>query len=407
MIHPPPAETAEPESLTQEVWVDLLNKQSPFSEHLAGWVVRSVAAGIIFLVFLIFVFLAKESFPVAMGQVTTARGGSSLPVEDALKLPPDQLAAYLGQAPDAVAALDGEMRKALVELRNKELQATPNPDTLVNAASWENLLLPYAWNGQKESSFIWQPNSVAPKFNIVPLLLGSLKISLVAILVAVPLSIAAAIYVALLARSWVREWIKPVIELLAGFPTVVLGFFGLLVAASVLQNTMGYEFRLNAFIAGLVTALAIIPVVFTIAEDALAAVPHSHRFAAYALGASKWHSAIHVITPVALPGIFAAALLGFSRALGETMIALMVSGNASVMGWSLFDSARTIPATIGAELAEAPVGGIHYEVLFLIGLILFLICFFINAAGDWVILRLKQWLEGVASAEQYNLTSDE
>ena len=181
--------------------------------------------------------------------------------------------------------------------------------------------------------------------------MGSCKTTLVALLFAAPLALAAALYVSQLAPSGLREWLKPMIELLAGVPSVVLGFFALMVMASVLQGWFGYPSRLNAFVAGLALGLASVPVIFSIAEDALSSVPRSYLEGALALGASRWEAAWQVVVPAAAPGVFAALVLGFGRAIGETMVVLMASGNASIMSASLLDSTRTLTATIAAELA--------------------------------------------------------
>src|SRR6185295_188511 len=162
----------------------------------------------------------------------------------------------------------------------------------------------------------------------------------------------AAIYISQLARPRVRETAKPIIELLAGIPSVVLGFFGLIVMATVIQKISGSHSRLNALCAGIALGFAVIPVVFSIAEDALTSVPRSYVQAALALGASRWKAAVQVVLPAALPGVFAAVLLGFGRAVGETMIVLMASGNASIVSPSLLDSTRTITATIANEMGE-------------------------------------------------------
>jgi phosphate transport system permease protein len=184
--------------------------------------------------------------------------------------------------------------------------------------------------------------------------------------------------------------------MLAGIPSVVLGFFALIVLATVLQQVFGYQSRLNAFVAGIALGFAIIPVVFSISEDALTSVPRSYTQAALALGASKWQAAWKVVLPAAIPGVFAAVVLGFGRAIGETMIVLMASGNASIVSWNIFESTRTITATIAAELAETVVGGIHYRVLFLLGTLLFAVTFLSNLVADLVIHRLKARLEGKA-----------
>jgi phosphate transport system permease protein len=208
------------------------------------------------------------------------------------------------------------------------------------------------------------------------------------------MALGAAVYVSQLARPRVREIAKPVIELLAGIPSVVLGFFALIVMATVLQWVFGYPSRLNALCAGIALGISVIPVVFSIAEDALTSVPRSYLQAALALGASKWKAAAQVVLPAALPGVFAAIALGFGRAIGETMIVLMASGNASIVSWSMLDSTRTITATIAAELGEVVFGSPHYRILFLIGVMLFIVTFLTNLTADIVMHRLKLKLEG-------------
>jgi phosphate transport system permease protein len=256
------------------------------------------------------------------------------------------------------------------------------------------MLAPYQWTGYDKPEYIWQPVSSIKKFNIVPLLVGSLKITLVALLFSVPMSLAAAIYVSQLCPPKLRETIKPCVELLSGIPSVVMGFFALMVMAGVLQSVFHYQSRLNAFVGGIALGLAVIPVVFSIAEDALTSVPRSYVQAALALGSSKWQAAWQVVVPAALPGIFAAIVLGFGRAVGETMIVLMASGNASIMSWNLLDSTRTITATIAAELGETVFQSAHYRILFVIGVLLFIVTFLSNLAGELIMHRLKGRLEG-------------
>lgn len=234
------------------------------------------------------------------------------------------------------------------------------------------------------------------KYNVIPLLIGSLKATLVALLFAVPLALGAALYVSQLAGPKAKEWLKPGIEMLAGIPSVVLGFFALLVMASVLQSVFGYESRLNAFVAGIALGLAVIPVVFSIAEDALTSVPRSYVQGALALGSTPWQATWKIVLPAAIPGVFAAVVLGFGRAIGETMVVLMASGNASIVSASLFDSTRTMTATIAAELAETVFGEHHYRMLFLLGAVLFAVTFVSNLAADQIIHRLKRRLEGRA-----------
>src|SRR5262249_17524195 len=231
-----------------------------------------------------------------------------------------------------------------------------------------------------------------PKFGIWPLILGTLKVTIVAMLVAVPLGVGAALYVAEYARPRVREILKPSVELLAGIPSVVLGFFALIVMATWFQNALRLESRLNALVSGVALAFAVIPVIFTLAEEALRAVPRSYVEASTALGAARWQTTLRVVLPAASPGIAAGVALGLGRAVGETMIVLMASGNAAIVSASFADSARTIAATIAAELAEVVFGGAHYTVLFFLGTLLFLTTFCINSLGDWAIRRMKRRL---------------
>ena len=248
------------------------------------------------------------------------------------------------------------------------------------------------WTGYDSAEHIWQPVSDVPKYGVWPLVLGTVKVSLVAMLVAVPLGVGAAIYVSQYASRRTREIVKPVIELLAGIPSVVLGFFALMVMASWFQGWFGLESRLNSLVAGVALSFAIIPLIFTISEEALGAVPRSYVEASTALGAARWQTIVRVLVPAASPGIAAAVALGLGRAVGETMIVLMASGNAAIMSPSFAESVRTLSATIAAELAEVVFGGAHYTVLFFLGTLLFLVTFGINTAGDWAIRRMKRKL---------------
>jgi phosphate transport system permease protein len=228
----------------------------------------------------------------------------------------------------------------------------------------------------------WMPVSNNPQYGILPLVVGSLKVTLLSILIAAPIAILAALFTASFAPRWAKEFLKPAIEILAGFPSVVIGFFALVVLATALQNIFGYQYRLNAFVGGIAMSLAVIPIVYTVAEDALTAVPRYMSEASLALGASKWQTALFVTLPAATPGVFAAVLLGFGRAFGETMIVLMATGNAALLSASLTEPVRTMSATIGAEMAEVVFGDTHYTVLFLLGSILFVFTFLLNAVAE-------------------------
>lgn len=242
--------------------------------------------------------------------------------------------------------------------------------------------------------YVWQPVSQVPKYSLLPLLLGTLKVTLVAMLFAAPLAILAAVYTTEFAPRWLREGIKPIVELLAGIPSVVLGFFALIVLASWMQDTFNFDFRLNAITAGIALGLAVIPIIYTISEDALTAVPRRFRTASLALGASPWQTASKVVLPAALPGVFAGVVLGFGRAAGETMIVLMASGNAAITSWEFSEPVRTLSATIAAELAEVVFGSPHYHVLFFIGVLLFVITFVLNLLGTLMVNRLSRRLAG-------------
>lgn len=244
------------------------------------------------------------------------------------------------------------------------------------------------------SIYGWQPISELPKHNLLPLIAGSVKVTLVAMVFAVPVSVAAAVYVAEYASRRSRELIKPVIELLAGIPSVVIGFFALVVIAGWVQTTFGTAHRLNAVVAGIGLAFAIAPVVFTVAEDALRAVPNGYRVASSALGATRTQTTLRVVLPAALPGVAAATVLGFGRAVGETMIVVLASGNAAILDLSLGHSTRTITATIAQELGETVVGSAHYHILFALGSMLFVATFALNLMGEWIITRMRRRLGG-------------
>ena len=370
------------------------HRAHPF-EWLAEKFIFLVSLTTILMVFLIFAFVTREAFPLIAGKVNSAAVQLVIPVADMDKIPAEELREYLELSPQQFKTMDHDTKVLLMETKVDAGKEAPNDkDAKINTTKWRYLLFPYQWSGYDKPVYIWQPISDIKKYNIIPLIIGSIKATLVALLFAVPLSLAAAIYVSQLTSPKIKEWVKPTIELLSGIPSVVVGFFGLIVMATVLQKIFGYESRLNAFVAGIALGFAIIPVVFSIAEDALTSVPRSYTQAALALGASRWQAAWQVVLPAAIPGVFAAIVLGFGRAMGETMIVLMASGNASVMSGSIFDSTRTITATIAAELAEAVFGGHHYRILFMIGALLFLVTFLANMAGEVVMQRLKKKMEG-------------
>jgi len=247
----------------------------------------------------------------------------------------------------------------------------------------ENTVIPEDFFLGKE----WIPTATpAPQFGVLPLILGTLLVSLVAILIATPLGIGVAIYLSELAQSRVRDILKPAIELLAGIPSVVYGFFGLVVLVPIVQKAFNLPVGETAFTGSIILAIMALPTIITVAEDAMRSTPRAMREASLALGATHWQTIYKVVIPYSISGISAAIVLGIGRAIGETMVVLMVTGNAAKMP-SLFDAVRTIPATIAAELGEAPFGGVHYQALFVLGCVLFIITLFISITAELISKR--------------------
>lgn len=231
----------------------------------------------------------------------------------------------------------------------------------------------------------WMPTATpSPQFGVLPLILGTLWVSIFAILIALPLGLGVAIYLSELAGERMRKILKPTIELLAGIPSVVYGFFGLVVLVPLIQKTFNLPVGETAFAGSVILAIMALPTIITVAEDAMRNTPRAMREASLALGANHWQTIYKVIIPYSISGISAAVVLGIGRAIGETMAVLMVTGNAAVIPHTLFEPVRTIPATIAAELGEAPAGGPHYQALFMLGCILFLITIFISIAAEMI-----------------------
>ncbi|MDR0559782.1 MAG: phosphate ABC transporter permease subunit PstC [Prevotellaceae bacterium] len=234
----------------------------------------------------------------------------------------------------------------------------------------------------------WFPTATpAPQFGILPLIAGTLWVSLFAILIALPLGMGVAIYLSELSNERTRKILKPTIELLAGIPSVVYGFFGLAVLVPLIQRTLNLPVGETAFAGSLILAIMALPTIITVAEDAMRNTPKAMREASLALGATHWQTIYRVVVPYAASGITAAVVLGTGRAVGETMAVLMVTGNAAVMPHSLFEPVRTIPATIAAELGEAPGGGVHYQALFVLGCVLFVITMAVSISAEIISKR--------------------
>jgi phosphate transport system permease protein len=236
----------------------------------------------------------------------------------------------------------------------------------------------------------WAPVSfIKESFGIYPLLTGSLLITFMATLFSVPIGVLGAIYVSEVASYSEREFFKPFIELLAGIPSVVLGFFGIVVLAPLVKSIFGLSSGLTALTGALLLALMAIPTIISISEDAIRSVPGSYKEASLALGASKLQTIIRVTVPASLSGIIAAVMLGMGRVIGETMTVLMVTGNAALVTLSPFESVRTMTATIAAEMGEVPFGSAHYSALFWIGIILLVITFGLNMIAMKVLRRYR------------------
>ena len=386
-----------------------LKKQFRLSEFLAEKIISSVAFLSITIIVLIFVFVFKESLPlfsfVKKAKENTeiqTRTGAEIEKygESEIKTEEIEPETYGAPAEDLEPETYGTPTEELNPVASKIEPTEPetygivtedlNPEkTDIQEVVIDDKVTENNEGADKTwSTFFtteWVPVSEHPRFGLLGLLIGTLKVTLIAMGIAGPLAVLAALYTSCFASKRVKETIKPIIEMLAAFPSVVIGFFALMVLATFFQDLFGYDSRLNAFIGGLAMALAAIPIIYTISEDALSAVPKTFSEASLALGASKWQTAFFVILPAATPGIFAALLLGVGRVFGETMIALMATGNAALLSSNPFESVRTFAATIGAEMAETVFGETHYSVLFFIGSLLFIFSFALNAIAEFYV----------------------
>jgi len=262
-------------------------------------------------------------------------------------------------------------------------QYSPSSMPLVKMLEDEKVGFADFFGGQE-----WMPTATpAPQFGVLPLVLGTLLVSLIAIIIALPLGLGVAVYISELANNKIRRVLKPAVELLAGIPSVVYGFFGLVVLVPLVQKAFNLPVGETAFTGSLILAIMALPTIITVAEDAMRSTPSAMREASLALGATHWQTIYKVIIPYASSGISAAVILGIGRAVGETMAVLMVTGNAAVMPTSLFAPIRTIPATIAAELGEAPAAGSHYQALFMLGCILFMLTLVMSIASELISKR--------------------
>ncbi|MFO7896611.1 MAG: phosphate ABC transporter permease subunit PstC [Candidatus Cloacimonadales bacterium] len=224
----------------------------------------------------------------------------------------------------------------------------------------------------------WHPTFVEPEFGILPLITASFFVTILSMLISIPLGLGSAIYLSEIASSRVREIVKPIIELIAGIPSVVFGLFGLAFLAPLLTNWFGIPVGLNALNASIILGILVVPTISSVSEDALAAVPSSLREASLALGANRWETTWRVVLPAAKRGVVGSLILGFGRAVGETMVVIMIAGGAAQLPTSAFDPVRPMTSSIATEMAETPMGTPHFHALFGIAIVLFVITFGLN-----------------------------
>lgn len=236
----------------------------------------------------------------------------------------------------------------------------------------------------------WYPISEPAQLGILPLILGSLLVTVGAAIISIPIGVACAIYIAEIAPSKIKEVLKSGIELLAAIPSVVLGFIGMITLVPWVKQVFHLPTGLTALSGSIMLAFMSMPTIVSIAEDALYSVPASYKEGAFALGATHWQTIWRVMLPAASSGILAAVMLGIGRVIGETMAVMMITGNAAVIPQSILAPARTLTATVAAEMGEAVVGGEHYFALFAIGIVLFIISFAVNVSADLFLHRKKQ-----------------
>jgi phosphate transport system permease protein len=236
----------------------------------------------------------------------------------------------------------------------------------------------------------WRPTATPPSFGIVPLFLGSLLVTSLALLISVPLGLLGAIYIAEIANPKIKEQIKLTVEILSGIPSVVYGFFGLKVLVPLVQKTFGLPTGETALTGGIVLSIMILPTILSLSEEAISSVPVEYKEASLAIGATKWRTIRSVTIPAAASGITAAIILGLGRAFGETIAVMMVTGGAPIIPTSIFSPVRTMTQTIAAEMGEAVFGGTHYNALFALGIVLFTVNLILNLLA-FRLIKKKKW----------------
>jgi len=411
------------------------------AEHAIEWTIRICGWSAIFFVLAIFFFVFRTAYPVLIGTRASCRivvtgpgndlvfharergtkwNGTKLiftPAESSeVSLTLDRqsrelsirYAAGRSTARDVVDALAGDPLGELfwaevastdrLSARKKQAQETRN-DGLGTIPAWNKrtALGPSLRGGNNPLDLVefftsanWRPSSeVRPQYGILALAIGSLSVAVIAMLLAVPCGLGAAVFVSEFCTGRVKETLKIVIELLAAIPSVVWGFIGMMVLGPLIMKVTGAPVGVNLLNGGIILALMSVPIIVSMGEDALKAVPDSYREAALSLGATRWEIVCRVLFPAAKNGLLAAVLLGVGRAIGETMAVLMATGHAVQIPHSLVDPVRTLTATIAAELGETVEGDTHYRVLFLIGVVLFAVTFFVNLIADIVVKGIR------------------
>lgn len=234
----------------------------------------------------------------------------------------------------------------------------------------------------------WHPTHYPPEFGILPLIISSIVVTGGALIVSVPLGVGSAIYISELAHPKGKEILKPIVELLAGVPSVIYGLFGMAFLGPFIRRIFGLPIGLNALNASIILGIMVVPIISSISEDAINSVPRQLREASYALGANRWETIMRVVLPAAKSGVISSVVLGFGRAIGETMVVLMVAGGATALPRSIFAPVRPMTSAIAAEMGETTMGSLHFHALFGIAIVLFMITFISNLITEWV-MRTK------------------
>ena len=240
-------------------------------------------------------------------------------------------------------------------------------------------------------SAVWNPNAYGtPKYGILSLIVSTLMVTVGALAIAVPLGVACAAFLSELAPPRLREILKPAVEILAGIPSVVVGFLGIVLVNPLISKVFGISNGLNALNGAILLAVMSLPTIISLSEDALSAVPHTYREASLALGANRWQTLVRVLIPSGLSGIIASVMLGMGRAIGETMTVLMATGNAPALTFNFLEAIQTMTATIAIELGEVPYNTTHYYALFVIGFVLFVMTFLVNLVSDLILQKFQE-----------------